>query len=438
MMTKAKTEQGKKSDVSRKPTVGIILAAGKGTRMNTDLPKVLHEVCGRPMLAFVVDACREAGIDQLYIIVGYKKERVIEEFKDVPNITWVEQAEQKGTGHAVMCCQPYLKDFDGDCVILCGDGPLIRSQTLKELLTKHDQENSSATLATAILDEPSGYGRIVRDTYGNLQGIVEHSDCNTEQRRIQEVNPSYYCFDWKTLDWSLDRITPQNVKNEYYLTDALSLMIRNGKKAIAITAVPQEDVLSINSRRQLAEVSRVMQERIQEELMNDGVTIVDPANTWIDARARIGRDTVINPFTYIHGNVKIGRDCRIGPFAYLRDGTALEDDVVLGVFIEVKNSKFGKGTRARHHSYVGDARIGKNVNIGAGTIFANYDGTEIHDSKVDDNSFIGSGTVLIAPLHVKSNAHIDPGSVVSDNSAKLLDQIDSAKSEKSSAEGKKK
>ncbi|MFA5863072.1 MAG: NTP transferase domain-containing protein [Phycisphaerae bacterium] len=404
----------------KKPAAGIILAAGKSTRMITDLPKVLHEVCGRPMLAFVIDACRAAGIDQLYIVVGYGKEQVIEQFKDVPNITWVDQTEQKGTGHAVMCCQPYLKNFDGNCAILCGDGPLIRAETLKEMLNKHNQEHSYATLATALLDDPSGYGRIARDEYGNLQGIVEHADCTHEQRRIREVNPSYYCFDWKTLSWALGQIKPDNVKREYYLTDALAEIIQNGKKALAITAVPQEDVLSINSRRQLAEVSKLMQGRIQEELMAKGVTIVDPSNTWIDARAHIGQDTVIQPFTYIHGKVLIGRNCRVGPFAYLRDGTVLEDDVVLGVFIEVKNARFGAGTRARHHTYIGDAKIGKHVNVGAGTIFSNFDGNEVHETDVGDNSFIGSGAILIAPLHLKNDSHVEPGMVVSNNGSKLL------------------
>ncbi len=409
------------ADETKKPTVGIILAAGKSTRMITDLPKVLHEVCGRPMLAFVIDACREAGIEQLYIVVGYGKDQVIREFKDVPNITWVEQTEQKGTGHAVMCCQPFLKDFRGNCVILCGDGPLIRGKTLKELLDKHNQEHSYATLATAVLPDPTGYGRIARDVYGNLQGIVEHSDCTPEQRKIQEVNPSYYCFDYETLAWALGQIKPNNVKKEYYLTDALAGIIRSGKKAIAITAVPPEDVLSINSRRQLAEVSKLMQGRIQEELMSKGVTIVDPPNTWIDARAQIGQDTVIQPFTYINGPVKIGRNCRIGPFAFLREGTVLENDVVLGVFIEVKNARFGEGTRARHHSYIGDATVGRNVNIGAGTIFSNYDGKDIQETKVGDDSFIGSGAVLIAPLHVQNKTHVDPGSVVSGNGSKPLD-----------------
>ncbi len=415
----------------QRPVVGIILAAGKSTRMITDLPKVLHEVCGRPMLAFVIDACHAAGIHDLYIVVGYGKDQVIEQFKDVPNITWVEQTEQKGTGHAVMCCHPHLKHFDGNCVVLCGDGPLIRTDTLKELQDKHNQGHSYATLATSILDDPTGYGRIIRDEYGNLQGIIEQSDCTPEQKRVREVNPSYYCFDFKTLTQALTEIKPNNVKNEYYLTDALAGIIQSGKKAIAITAVPPEDVLSINSRRQLADVSKLMQRRIQEEMMNKGVTIVDPPNTWIDARAVIGQDTIIHPFTYIHGKVKIGRNCRIGPFAYVRDGTVLEDDVILGVFIEVKNSRFGEGTRARHHSYIGDAEVGKHVNIGAGTIFANYDGQEIHKAQVGDESFIGSGAILIAPLHVKSKSHVEPGSVVNHHGAKLLPDAQTAPKDKS-------
>ncbi len=405
-----------------KPAVGIILAAGQSTRMITEKPKVLHEVAGRPMLAFVIDACKASGIDELYIVVGYGKDEVIEEFKDVPNITWVHQDEQKGTGHAVICCREHLKDFEGNCVILCGDGPLIRHHTLKELLAKHDEEHSSATLATSILDDPTGYGRIVRDNYGNLQGIVEHADCSPKQREIREVNPSYYCFDSKTLFAALDQIQPDNVKKEYYLTDALHIIIHSGKKALAITSVPPEDVFSINARNQLAHVSKVMQSRVQEDLMNKGVTIVDPANTWIDARAKIAKDTVIHPFTYIHGNVRIGKNCNIGPFAYLRDGTVIENDVVLGVFIEVKNSHIGNGTRARHHSYIGDAKIGKDVNVGAGSIFANYDGKTIHTSKVADGTFIGSGAILIAPVDVKPDTHIEPGSVVNSNGTKSLDE----------------
>jgi bifunctional UDP-N-acetylglucosamine pyrophosphorylase/glucosamine-1-phosphate N-acetyltransferase len=209
----------------------------------------------------------------------------------------------------------------------------------------------------------------------------------------------------------LQQIRPDNVKKEYYLTDALHIIIHSGKKAIAITAVHPEDVFSINSRRQLADVSKVMQARIQENLMCNGVTIVDPPNTWVDARAAIGKDSVIHPFTYIHGQVRIGRNCQIGPFAYLRDGTVLEDDVVLGVFTEIKNSHLAEQVRARHHTYIGDAEVGKGVNIGAGTIFANYDGKNIMRTKVGEQTFIGSGSILIAPLTLPPGSHIQPGEV---------------------------
>jgi len=403
-----------------RPVAGIILAAGQSTRMITDMPKVLHEVCGRPMLSYVIDACREAGVDRLYVVVGYGRDRVQEAFRDVPGLTWVEQKEQKGTGHAVMCCRRYLKDFQGDCLVVCGDGPLLRAETLRELVKKHRQEHSSTTLATALLDDPSGYGRIIRDNYGNLQGIVEHADCTPEQRRIREINPSYYCFDTPTLFWAISKVRPDNVKHEYYLTDALRIIIESGKKAIAITAVDPDEVFSINSRRQLAEVSKVMQDRIQGRLLANGVTIVDPANTWVDARAEIGKDTVIQPFTYIHGRVRIGRQCQVGPFAYLRDGTVLEDNVILGVFTEVKNSRIGEKSRARHHTYIGDAQVGRRVNIGAGTIFANYDGREISRTEVGDDVFIGSGAVLVAPVRVRRKTHVQPGMVVRNNGGERL------------------
>lgn len=420
-MSKAKpTKRG------RRPVAGIILAAGQSTRMITELPKVLHEVCGRSMLAYVIDACRAAGIDRLYIVVGYGKEKVMAGFPEAENITWVQQDQQKGTGHAVLCCKEHLVNFEGDCVVVCGDGPLLRPSTLRQLIAKHNQEFSVATLATAILGDPAGYGRIVRDTYGNLQGIVEHADCSAEQRKIDEINPSYYCFDCQTLFWSLEQIRPDNVKKEYYLTDALRIIIQSGKRAIAITAVDPEEVFSINSRRQLADVSKVMQARIQETLMSKGVTIVDPPNTWIDARAHIGRDTVIHPFTYIHGRVKIGKNCQVGPFAYLRDGTVLEDGVVLGVFTEIKNSRLGHDTRARHHTYIGDAQVGRRVNVGAGTIFANYDGREIQQTRVGDDTFIGSGSILVAPLHVESKTQIHPGTVVRDHGANTLGHDDTS------------
>jgi bifunctional UDP-N-acetylglucosamine pyrophosphorylase/glucosamine-1-phosphate N-acetyltransferase len=400
--------------------VAIILAAGMSSRMNTKLPKVLHEVCGRPMLAYVLDACRQAGIEKMYIVVGYGKEQVIEMFRDDPNITWVEQTERKGTGHAVLCCKEHLARFEGDTLVLCGDGPLIRSETLKTLVDKHGSEKAAATLATAILQDPSGYGRIVRDAYGNMQGIIEHGDCTPQQLGIKEINPSYYCFNNKVLFDALANIKPNNVKNEYYLTDALQLIIAQGLKVVAITAVPAEDAMGVNSRAQLSEASKIMQSRIQNKLMASGVTIVDPDNTWIDARAQIGQDTVIEPFTYIHGCVKIGDNCRIGPFAFVRHGTVLGSDVVLGVFTEVKNSNLMSGVRARHHSYLGDASVGENVHIGAGSITANYDGKEVHQTRIGKDSHIGSGSILIAPVELDAGSHVNPGTVVSKENVNKL------------------
>ncbi len=394
--------------------VAIILAAGVSSRMNTVLPKVLHEVCGREMLAYVLDSCRQADVKKIYVVIGYGAEQVKERFCDSDDIVWVVQEEQKGTAHAVLCCKEHLADFDGQTLILCGDGPLIRFETLDVIIKKHEAEKPAATLATAVLDNPAGYGRIARDAYGNIQGIVEDSDCSPAQLEIKEVNPSYYLFNNKILFDALSKIRPDtNVKNEYYLTDALAIVIAEGRKVIAITAVRPEEAMGVNSRAQLSEASKIMQNRIQQKLMNNGVTIVDPDNTWIDSRAQIGQDTQIEPFTYIHGEAKIGRDCRIGPFAYLRGETILEDGVVLGVFTEVKNSILGKDVRARHHSYLGDATIGDNVNIGAGTITANYDGQNINKTKIGNDCHIGSGTIMIAPLDLKDGSHVNPGMVIS-------------------------
>jgi bifunctional UDP-N-acetylglucosamine pyrophosphorylase/glucosamine-1-phosphate N-acetyltransferase len=253
-----------------------------------------------------------------------------------------------------------------------------------------------------------------------MQGIVEDSDCAEAQLAIKEVNPNYYLFNNKILFEALEKVEPDNVKNEYYLTDALSGIIATGHKVIAVTAVRPEEAKGVNSRAQLSEASKIMQQRIQRKLMDDGVTIVDPANTWIDARAKIGQDTVIEPFTYIHGEVKIGQGCRIGPFAYLRHGTILENDVVLGVYTEIKNSTLADGVRARHHSYIGDATVGKNVNVGAGSITANFDGEKVNRTTIGNNCYLGSGAILIAPLELKDGSHISAGTVVSQESINKL------------------
>jgi bifunctional UDP-N-acetylglucosamine pyrophosphorylase/glucosamine-1-phosphate N-acetyltransferase len=280
-------------------------------------------------------------------------------------------------------------------------------------MEKHEADQPAATLATAVLDDPTGYGRIIRDENGNIQSIVEDSDCTREQLEIKEVNPSYYLFNNKVLFEALRNVKPENVKKEYYLTDAVFHIIATGQKVSAVTAVLPDEARGVNSRVQLTEANKIMQGRIQQKLMDNGVTIVDPDNTWIDIRAQIGQDTVIEPFTYIHGEVKIGRNCRVGPFAYLRHGTVLGDDVVLGVFIEVKNSTFVDGVRARHHSYIGDASVGRNVNIGAGSITANFDGEKVNRTNIGNDCYIGSGAVLIAPLELKDGSNISAGTVVS-------------------------
>lgn len=392
--------------------VAIILAAGVSSRMNTQLPKVLHEVSGRPMLAYVLDACRQVDLEKIYVVTGYGSEQIIAYFGEAEDIVWVYQDQQKGTADAVSRCRQYLSDFDGETLILCGDGPLVRLQTIETLIKKHKAGRAAVTLATAVLENPAGYGRISRDEYGNIQGIIEDGDCTEQQRAIKEVNPSYYLFDNRILFEFLAGVRPDNIKGEYYLTDVLAAIIAAGHKVVAVTAVAPEDAISINTRQQLSEVSKIMQKRIQQKLMENGVTIVDPDTTWIDARAQIGQDTVIEPFTYIHGVVTIGRGCRIGPFAYLRNNTVLDDDSILGVFTEVKNSVLGQGARVRHHSYVGDADVGCNVNIGAGAITANFDGEKVSRTQIGDNCYVGAGVVLIAPVRLKDGSHIKAGSIV--------------------------
>jgi bifunctional UDP-N-acetylglucosamine pyrophosphorylase/glucosamine-1-phosphate N-acetyltransferase len=376
------------------------------------------------MLAYVLDACREVGVSRMYVVVGFGAEQVKQQFADAKDITWIQQDEQLGTAHAVICCKEHLKDFEGETLILCGDGPLVRAETLSTLIGKHQMEQAAATLATAVLDDPTGYGRIVRDRYGNIQGIVEDTDCTREQLAINEINPSYYLFNNQVLFKAVEQVKPDNVKKEFYLTDAMSRIIATGHKVVAVTAVRPEEAVGVNSRAQLSVASKIMQRRIQQELMDHGVTIVDPDNTWIDARAKIGQDTVIEPFTYIHGEVRIGKSCRVGPFAYIRPGTILENDVVLGVFTEIKNSSMAEGVRVRHHSFIGDATVGRNVNVGAGSITANYDGIKVNRTSIGDNCYIGSGVVLVAPLELKDGTHVNAGAIVTQENVGQLQQKD--------------
>lgn len=313
------------------PRIGaIILAAGKGTRLKSELPKVLHPILGRPMLAYVFDACREAGVEALIGVVGHGRDQVVDAFADAGDVTWVDQTEQLGTGHAAMVCRDAFKDRFDHVFVLCGDGPLIRAETLKAVLNRHLTDGLAATLATAELDDPTGYGRITRDASGGLSGIVEHRDCTPAQLQIREVNPSYYCFSAPEFLTALGQLRPNNAKNEYYITDCIGLLLAAGHRVDAITAVSPEDIYSINSRRELALVNRVMRDRINAHWMDDGVTLVDPTTIWIDARATIGVDTIIEPFSVIAGPARIGRECHIGPFARLEADEIADGTRVLG------------------------------------------------------------------------------------------------------------
>lgn len=307
----------------------VILAAGKGTRMKSRLPKVLHRVCGRPMLAHVFQACRDAGCDRLIAVVGYGADQVRAAFPNADDVTWVEQTEQLGTGHAVMVCADALEGLTGPVLILGGDGPLVRAQTLKDLLAAHARNEAACTLATAILDDPAAYGRIIRDEGQRLLGITEYLDATETQRKINEVNVSLYCFEAVRLREVLGHLSNDNAKGEYYITDTLALLREAGHTLAAVPNVPPGEVLSINDRVQLAQVNALFQRRVAEQLMLAGVTIEQPETTWLDARAQIGADTILRPCTVIDGACRIGRDCTIGPFVRLcdqevPDGTNLE------------------------------------------------------------------------------------------------------------------
>jgi len=305
-------------------TRAIIMAAGESTRMKTSTPKVLHEICGRPMLAYVLDACRNASARKIYVVVGYGADMVKARF-EAQDVVWVTQRSQKGTAHAVRCCGQQLAGFDGDLFVLCGDAPLIRSSVLERLWRTRNSQGTAAALATAELEDPSGYGRIIRGPDGGITAIVEDRDCNETQRAIKEVNPSYYIFKSRILFDVLERVGDENAKGEYYLTDAVELMIADGHKVAAVMAVDPEEAVGINDRGQLSQAGRIMQRRIQRTLMASGVTFIDPSTTWVQFGAEIGPDSTIEPFTYICRAAKIGRRCHVGPFGFVAEDGAVAD-----------------------------------------------------------------------------------------------------------------
>lgn len=304
-------------------TSAILLAAGRSTRLKSRKPKPMHEVCGRPMLEHVLRACYGAGVDRVCIVVGHGKDEVIAAFANDRRITWVEQTEQLGTGHAARMCEAYLKAHPGDVFILAGDGPLIRADVLRTLHRAHKDEHAAASMATAVLDDPTGYGRIVRDDTGAFLEIVEQNDATDAQKAIREVFPSYYCVRSEDLLFALGKLTNHNAKREYYLTDIYAHLRKAGRKVLAVQAVTQEDVLGVNTREQLAVVDAVMQARIQRDLRDAGVTIVSGEKTYIEAGVDIGQDTVVRPFSFIGRDAVIGEDCVIGPFAMVPRGAVV-------------------------------------------------------------------------------------------------------------------
>lgn len=421
----------------------VILAAGKGTRMKSKLPKVLHNVCGSTMLSYVIDAVQGAGVKKIIVVVGYGADVVAREVKGRAQVA--HQAEQLGTAHALLQAGPFLSDFKGRLLVLCGDTPLIESGTLLELIRSHRSAGSAATVLTAILEDSAGYGRVVRDNQGSVLKIVEQKDASSEEKGIREVNTGIYCFEADGLFEDLSRLTPNNAQGEYYLTDIIGINVSRGRRVSAVTMDNPQEMMGTNDRVQLAEAERYMRGRILNDLMLSGVTVVDPGSTFVDRKVRVGRDTVIYPFTFIEGDTVIGEDCiigpgsrlvnavvgngvsiqnsvvtdsrmedgcSIGPFSHLRPGNSLGREVKVGNYSEVKKSVIGDGSKVPHLSYVGDATIGKNVNIGAGTITCNYDGRKKWPTRIDDGVLIGSNTNLVAPVKIGAGAVTGAGSTI--------------------------
>lgn len=381
--------------------------------MKSSLPKVLHPVCGRPVLNYVLDLARSLRINNTVAVLGYeagKARKIIG--------TGIKIAVQKkllGTADAVKQGLGLLKNFKGTILILYGDAPLLKKETIKKLLDYHIKNKADATILTAHLDKPQGYGRVLRDKYSTIKAIIEEKDADDFQKAIKEVNTGIICFDSDKLKRSISAIKLNPHKKEYYLTDIIAIFSNRGFLVEHITIEDINEALGINTRVDLAKAGRIMRSRINEELMLQGVSITDPDTCFISYGLKIGTDTVIYPFTVIEKNVKIGKHCTIGPFVHLREGTTVEDGVVVGNFVEVVRSKISSRTLIKHFSYLGDARIGRQANIGAGTVTANFDGGGKNTTIIGDNAFIGSDTVLVAPVKVGRGARTGAGAVVTKN-----------------------
>jgi len=420
----------------------VVLAAGQGKRMHSDLPKVLHRLCGQPLLSHVLDALDGAGLSRPVVVIG----RAADGVRAVVGARGecVEQQEQLGTGHALMQALPLLDAGDGPILVLYGDTPLLRPPTISALLELHRASGAAATILTARLPDPTGYGRVIRAPDGSVVRIVEEADASAEEARVTEINAGSYAFQPDALRDALRHLRPDNAQGEYYLTDAIAWLLRAGRRVSALLA-PAEEAMGVNSRRDLAAAEAVMRRRVLDRLMEEGVTIVDPATTYVHVGVVVGPDTIIHPQTYLEGTTAIGRACvigpqarlqdtrvgdrvtieastvagseigegsRIGPYSRLRPGSRIGRFVEIGNYAEIKNSTIGDYTKVHHMSYLGDATLGARVNIGAGTVTCNYDGRRKHQTVIEDDAFIGSDSMLIAPVRVGRGAVTGAGSVV--------------------------
>jgi bifunctional UDP-N-acetylglucosamine pyrophosphorylase/glucosamine-1-phosphate N-acetyltransferase len=420
----------------------IVLAAGEGTRMKSSLPKVAHEILGVPMVRYVVDAVHDAGVERVVTVVGHGADAVI---ALVPDTEVAVQERQLGTGHAVISAREALAGAEGAVLVVAGDVPLIRPETLRRLLDAWSGSGAACVVLTAEFADPAGYGRVVRDESGCVSAIVEQKDLSAQQRAISECNVGIYCFDAAALFDALDRLTTSNAQGEYYLTDVVGLMRADGRTVGAVVLEDVDESHGINTRVQLAQAARIMQRRVNERHMLAGVTMTDPDLVWIGPEVTIGRDVVLEPMTTLLGSTSIGEGAHIGPStraldseiaphalveqsivrrsrigeratvgpnAFLRPGTVLAAGAKVGSFVEVKNSSIGEGSKVPHLSYIGDATIGTGVNVGAGTITCNYDGRAKHETVIGDGAFIGSDTMLIAPVMIGPGAMTGAGSAI--------------------------
>ncbi len=388
----------------------VILAAGKGTRMKSEIPKVLHTICGDPIINYVLKVVKAVGSLKTYVVLGHKRKLIEQKLPD--DLFVVEQKKQTGTASAVQCVESQLKGYSGDVLLLCGDTPLLNKKVIKTLVQKHKKKKAQCTFLTAVVLNPQGYGRIIRDLSGKAAAIREDKDAIGLERNIAEINVGVYCFQSKVLFALLKEIKQNKKKKEFYLTDIIELLYERNQKIETIESIDPIEGLGVNTQEDLAIAEAVVQKNILRDFMLQGVRIVDPNTTYIDASVKIGTDTVIKPCTYIEKGVRIGKRCTVGPFSRLRYDTKIGDDVEVGNFTEVVRTKIDNGCFMKHFSYLGDSIVGANVNIGAGTVVANFDGVNKHVTRIGKNAFIGCDSVLISPVKVGERAIVGAGSVV--------------------------